>query len=70
MKKPWIKPKERMPENCELVFIALFDVRMKSFQYYVGYYHRDMKEWFLTDYGYTSDVAFWMPIPELEVSDL
>ena len=70
MDKPWIKPKEKMPNHCKLVFCALFDVKREAFQYYVGWYNANEKEWFLADFGYTIDVAFWMPIPLLEVSDL
>ena len=64
------KQKEKMPKHCELVFCAWLDVKHESFQYYVGWYNADEKEWFLADFGYTSDVAFWMPIPKLDMSDL
>ena len=70
MKESWIKSKEELPKHCELVFCAWLDVQHELFQYYVGWYNADKKEWFLTDFGYTSDVAFWMPIPKLDISDL
>ena len=70
MDKPWIKPEDELPKHCNLVFCALFDVKREAFQYYVGWYNANEKEWFLADFGYTIDVAFWMPIPLLEVSDL
>ena len=70
MKKPWIKPTDRMPEHCQTVFIAMLDVQFENFCYYVGWYDDNRKEWFLTDFGYVVCVSFWMPIPELEVSDL
>jgi len=70
MNKSWIKSKKKLPKHCELVFCAWLDVQRESFQYYVGWYNVDEKEWFLTDFGYTSDVAFWMPIPKLDMSDL
>ena len=68
--KSWIKSEKKLPKHCELVFCALFDIQCESFQYYVGWYNADRKEWFLTDFGYTSDVVFWMPIPKLNVSDI
>lgn len=70
MNKFWIKSKEKLPKHCELVFCARLDIRCESFQYYVGWYNADEKTWFLADFGYTNDVAFWMPIPKLEMSDL
>ena len=45
MNKPWIKPKEKMPNHCELVFCALFDVKREAFQYYVGWYNANEKVW-------------------------
>ena len=70
MNKPWIKTKEKLPKHCNLVFVATFDVKNEEFLYYVGWYDENRKEWYLDDNGYTEDVAFWMPIPELQVSDL
>lgn len=70
MEKPWIKPGERMPEPFKLVFVATFDAKHEEFQYFVGWFNENTKEWYLADNGYTEDVAFWMPIPEIKVSDL
>ena len=70
MKKPWIKASDRLPDHCKLVFVATFDVKNEEFQYYVGWYDENRREWYLDDNGYTEDVSFWMPIPELDVSDL
>ena len=70
MNKSWIKSEEKLPTPYELVFCARLDIQHESFQYYVGWYNNDRKEWFLTDFGYTKDVAFWMSIPKLEINDL
>lgn len=65
----WIKPKDEMPKPYDLVLVALFDVKQENFQYYVGWYSDERKEWYLTDYGYSADVAYWMAIPKLTKGD-
>ena len=62
----WISVGDKLPETSDLVFIALFDINTESYQYYVGYYLKDNKKWFLADYGYVDTISYWMPIPKIK----
>lgn len=66
----WINANDSLPETSELVLVAQFDVQRNGYQYYVGWYRRETHDWFLTDYGVTSDVSYWMPLLKPEASAL
>lgn len=65
---PWIEitDDKNYPEHLNLVIAALYDAKKNSFCYYIGFYNKDTKQWYLNDYGYTESVTHWMPIPKIK----
>ena len=58
---PWIRPKDQMPKEGEPVLIT--DVEGMQV---VAWFNYEYDKWYCEEHSwFTSEVLYWMPIPEI-----
>ena len=63
MTMPWIRPQDQMPKDGEPVLIT--DIEGLQI---VAWYSVSNNMWYSENHSwFTSEVNYWMPIPEIEV---